>query len=234
MATNHYRAIFFDAGGTLFYPHPSVGAIYAKVAAGHGANVEAGRIDKVFKAEFGKRDKLGAERAHASEKNEKEWWRSLVRDVFRQVGDVQGFDDFFEELYDLFASHEVWRVFPDVIPALESLREGPFIFGIVSNWDSRLPAICSGMGVEKYFDFILASAMVKAAKPGKKIFEHALERAGVLPHEALHVGDSLEDDYRGAQKAGLDALLVNRSGVYSAETKTIRSLTELSELVGVA
>ena len=30
------RAVFFDAGGTLLYPHPSVGEVYSRVAAEHG------------------------------------------------------------------------------------------------------------------------------------------------------------------------------------------------------
>ena len=42
------QVIFFDAGGTLFRPYPSVGAVYAKVAAKHGVQVDAGTSTKPF------------------------------------------------------------------------------------------------------------------------------------------------------------------------------------------
>jgi putative hydrolase of the HAD superfamily len=152
----------------------------------------------------------------------------LVREVFSQEGPIENFEAFFEELYDRFASPDTWRPFPDTLPTLEELKKRGKILGIVSNWDSRLFGICKGLDLERYLDFVLASAVVGAAKPSPKIFEEALRQARVSPEEALHVGDSLEDDVLGAQQAGIHAVLLDRKGGRCLEAQTSSDLQFLS------
>ena len=55
------KAVFFDAGGTLFRPYPSVGEIYAETALRHGLAVEAGRAEAAFQAKWHERDGRAAE-----------------------------------------------------------------------------------------------------------------------------------------------------------------------------
>ncbi len=211
----------------MFSPNPSVGNLYAKVAAKFGMNVDAEKMEQLFREEFSKRDKEAALKAHSTEKNEKEWWRKLVFDIFSKVTNLRSFDQFFEELYDLFASHEAWRLYADVVPTLEELKKRNCTLGIVSNWDSRLFSICEGMGINHYFDFILASAVVGWAKPNPKIFEEALLRARAKPENAVHIGDSLENDVLGAKNAGVDSFLILRNGKSIETANVIHSLQEL-------
>jgi putative hydrolase of the HAD superfamily len=49
--------------------------------------------------------------------------------------------------------------------------------------------------------------------------------------EALHVGDSLRDDYEGARAAGLHALLLDRKNQHGDVAERIASLAELPERV---
>ncbi len=226
-----YRALFFDAGGTLFCPHPSVGHIYATVAAKYGAKVNEHEVEQIFRQEFGKRDKEIALKAHASEKNEKEWWRELVRFVFSRFAPIEHFDEFFEDLYDVFARPEAWKLYPEVIPMLIELKKRPLVLGIVSNWDSRLFSICEGTGIKKYFDFILASAVVGSAKPDSGIFNEALKQAGVSANQAMHVGDSIDNDFFGAKKAGVDALFISRNGHGAEGVRAIHSLEEVVSFI---
>lgn len=222
-----YRAIFFDAGGTLLKPHPSVGKIYAQTARRYGMRVDADRVDRIFRFEFSKRDKLSSTRAHSSEKNEREWWKVLVRDVFRQVTAPRNFDLFFDDLYDLFATARVWKLYPEARRTLRALKKKRLVLGIVSNWDRRLFSICKEMRLDRYFQFILASAVVGSAKPNRLIFEKALALSRVAPHEALHVGDSVENDVEGARRAGIDALLVDRGG------RKVRGVHVIPSLEGI-
>ena len=53
---------------------------------------------------------------------------------------------------------------------------------------------------------------MRAYKPHRLVFEHALSRLGLAPHEVLHVGDSDVDDVKGAKEAGLSVAWVNRDG----------------------
>ena len=40
----NYDAVFFDAANTLLYPYPSVGAVYAEVAARYGVTTTADAV----------------------------------------------------------------------------------------------------------------------------------------------------------------------------------------------
>ena len=81
-------------------------------------------------------------------------------------------------------------------------------------------------------DGAASSAVVGHAKPAPAVFEAALEIAGVAPDEALHVGDSLDNDIEGARAAGIRAVLVDRSGgPRPAGVETVRSLEEVASLI---
>lgn len=215
------KAIFFDAGGTLFRPHPSVGKVYAEVARRYGLFLDAEELEAAFHRVWNNRDSYTPPSAKREEKG---WWKILVHELFSAFGEIKDFDAFFEELYDRFASPGTWRLFSDTLPALEALKKKGKILGIVSNWDDRLFGICEGLGVRPYFDFILASAVVGMHKPDPKIFREALKQAAVRPQEAIHVGDSLEDDILGARQAGIQAIFLDRKGNRSSEVPTIPTL----------
>lgn len=148
---------------------------------------------------------------------------------FPKLGRSRISTPFFDELYDRFVQPQVWRLFPDVFPVLQEAKKRKPTVGIVSNWDSRLFGICEGLGLSPYLDFILASAVVGAAKPNSKIFLAALRRAQVLPEEAVHVGDSLIDDIWGAERVGIRGILIDRSGSRSSKVVTISTLQFFSE-----
>ena len=225
------KVIFFDAGGTLFRPYPSVGEIYARVAKTHGVHVDAGQVEQTFHAQWHKRDGTASLSALSSEKIEREWWYALVRDVFGNLGAFDNFDAFFHELYDLFARAECWRLFEDTVPVLEELKGRNFRLGIISNWDHRLFSIVEQLGLSRYFERVTASAVVGSAKPGKKIFEAALAAMKASATESLHVGDSLEDDFHGASRAGLSAVLLDRHRkAYNGVTR-IETLHDLPALL---
>ncbi len=76
------RVIFFDAGGTLFRPFPSVGEIYARVARDHGVPVDAAHVEKIFHEKWHERNGMVTLAGLSSEKIERTWWFALVRDVF--------------------------------------------------------------------------------------------------------------------------------------------------------
>ena len=53
------------------------------------------------------------------------------------------------------------------------------------------------------FEFILATSEYLFRKPNKRIFQLALEKAGLKPEEAWYIGDQYECDIVGATGAGL-------------------------------
>ena len=104
---------------------------------------------------------------------------------------------------------------------------------VVSNWDASLHERLAETGLAVLVDGALASAEVGAAKPEGAIFSAALELAGSAPHEAWHVGDTIEADVAGARDAGLTPVLIDRAGTAEAPpgVPVIAALTELLPLV---
>jgi 2-haloalkanoic acid dehalogenase type II len=122
------------------------------------------------------------------------------------------------------------RVFPDAPPALRALRARGLRLVVVSNWDSSLPEWLERTGLAELVDGVVSSAVVGAEKPSPRIFEVALDLAGVARGEALHVGDSMATDVGGARAAGVRAVLIARGGGAPEGVQAIRSLEELPSL----
>ena len=121
--------------------------------------------------------------------------------------------------------------YPDARPALAALAERGDRLLIVSNWDCSLPEWLAPAGLLEHVERVVTSAEVGVAKPGRGIFEQALEAAGAPASAAVHVGDSLDNDVAGARAVGIRAILVQRDGGAPAGVDTIRSLTELPALL---
>ena len=219
MPLKPFDAIFFDAGGTLLYPHPSVGEIYERVARAYGSSACAADLDRAFRKVWFERDGMGSLESHSDEAKERRWWYETVQQVFTACGGINRFDEFFHELYDLFARPEVWRLYPETLEVIRELRRRKVCVAIVSNWDSRLFRLCDEFGLTEHFDFILASAVFGAAKPSPRIFEEALRRAGIRAEKAVHIGDSLADDIAGARRLGIHSVLIDRGGHYRKSDK---------------
>jgi putative hydrolase of the HAD superfamily len=91
---------------------------------------------------------------------------------------------------------------PSVPEAVTELAAMGLRLGVVSNWDVALTGYLEELGLREHFTAIVTSAEAGAPKPDPRIFELALERLGVAPERALHVGDA-EADELGARAAGM-------------------------------
>ena len=105
-----------------------------------------------------------------------------------------------------------FEAYEDAAPALAELRARGLRLVVVSNWDCSLPEVLERIGLLPLVDAVISSAVVGVAKPGRAIFDAALAAAGCRAAEAAHVGDSLDNDVRGARAAGIRPLLLARDG----------------------
>ena len=216
------QAVTFDVGGTLIEPWPSVGHIYAKVAANHGiANLSSDELQQRFVAAFRRR----ARSIHSATE-----WAEIVDETFVGLVVEPPSRTFFPELYERFAQAGAWRIYPDVEPALAALAGRGLKLGVVSNWDDRLRPLLEALDLTRSLGTIVVSCEVGANKPAPAIFRKAVEQLGVPPHAILHVGDSFEMDVQGARTAGLKAVQIKRQ-IHAAQSGEITSLGDLLLLV---
>ena len=212
------KAITFDVGGTLIEPWPSVGHVYAEVAARHGLkDISAERLNHRFKSAW---------RARRSFEYSRTAWGELVDEVFGDLVPESPSKTFFPDLYDRFAEPDVWRVFDDVIPALDALASRDIRLGIISNWDERLRGLLRGLQLDQYFEAFAISCEVGFPKPSPVIFEQAAAKLGLRADAILHIGDSFEMDIEGARAAGFHALQIHRTASRPNDA-VLRSLGEL-------
>jgi putative hydrolase of the HAD superfamily len=107
-----------------------------------------------------------------------------------------------ESFVDAFMSSIRFEAVPGALEALVSLRARGLELALVSNWDIGLAEHVGRLGADGLFSTVVTSAEVGAAKPDPGAFRLALERLGVEPGRALHVGDESEDE-QGALAAGM-------------------------------
>ena len=116
----------------------------------------------------------------------------------------------------------------------------------LSNAGSDLLGFLDQLGLLGLFDFTVVSAIEGTKKPDRRIYERALERAGVRPGEAVHVGDMYLEDVLGARSAGVRPLLIDRGSLamfpnhpesanHTARSfDIVRDLSEVLTAVGVS
>jgi putative hydrolase of the HAD superfamily len=212
------QAVTFDVGGTLIEPWPSVGHLYAEVAARHGwpgLSVEV--LNRQFSAAWCALKDFNYSRSA---------WADLVAAAFRGLVDRPPGRAFFLELYDRFSEPDAWHIFDDVLPALDGLAARDLKLGVISNWDRRLRPLLRRLKLHDYFDVVVVSSDAGIPKPSPHIFEQAARKLALPPAAILHVGDSPEMDVEGARAAGMRAVLLRRKArvVGPDEIKTLRDL----------
>jgi len=224
------RTVTFDAGGTLLYPHPSVGEIYAQVMRRHGLDHAPADLEAGFRKVWRTVQRSGKEGV-VSENSELEWWRRVVCAILDELGHPENFDALFDELWTSFGDAGHWRLHDGGCEILQILSESGFRLGILSNWDSRLRTVLDGIGLTAFFDHIVISAEVGFEKPSTEIFRHTEDVFGVAPEAIVHIGDSLHHDVQGAAAAGWRPVYVDHSGEPHDGVESIESLMELCELL---
>lgn len=130
-------------------------------------------------------------------------------------------------------SYDNFSIYPDVRPCLERLHAAGLRIALLSNTNRDLEAIVEHFGLRGLIDATVSSAQVGHVKPSPRIFVAVLEVLRVQAGETVMVGDSFEEDVRGALAAGLGAILLDRHSRAPLGCPTITSLTELPAALGL-
>ncbi len=123
--------------------------------------------------------------------------------------------------------------YPESAAVLRRLKALGLQLYVVSNWDILLAEVLEALGWMRYFDGIVASALLGAEKPDPRPFQEALRISGVRKERVVHVGNDPVADIRGAAAAGIETILVDREGDIQGPEATfvIPDLNGLEEIV---
>ncbi|GIY35646.1 haloacid dehalogenase-like hydrolase domain-containing protein 3 [Caerostris darwini] len=215
---NHcFKLCTFDVTNTLLKFQSSVGEQYAEIGKIYGVERDPNQISKSFRHHWKIMNTNHPNYGKNTGLSSHEWWKEIVRQTFivesnelttNQLNSISG------HLYNLYKSNICWKVEDGAETLLKHLKKKDIKLGVISNFDERLDCVLKSNGLKPYFDFILASYLVRAAKPSREIFDLALNQsASINASQALHIGDNVKLDYFAAKHAGWNALLLTKSNI---------------------
>jgi putative hydrolase of the HAD superfamily len=226
LSEGQIKAVLFDLGGTLI-------------------NIDSSKDPHVMKRILGD---CGVNRS--LEDVSREWVKSWERLNFREMAKL--LDEFWVQmdaqvLRDLrvelnveklarFITSHWWdyakvSLYPDAQEMLPRLKKKGLKIGLVTNGlQSDTSRILPKVGLQGFFDVVVVVDTLRKMKPDAEVFRYALEKMNATAAEALFVGDDMEADYKGAQRCGLSAFLIDREGkVQDESVNRISSLEDLLE-----
>ena len=235
------RAISLDAMGTLIGLRGNPAGIYFEVLRdlGHDGNKissllkEEGIFRRYWK-EAEKRLPAGfieerVDRFQHLKESPFAFWGLLFQVMFEDLQlEKKELIPAVEAAYRKFTDPGFWVVEPTFRDLVDFLKGRNIKLFVTSNWDFRLPGILQNLGIDSCFKQIITSALVGFEKPSAKIFQYLVSAAQCEAPQILHVGDRLEDDFNGAQAAGLKAVLY---GSNRQEDKKYQSIPQVHSLI---
>ena len=218
MERDDVHAVFFDAGYTLLCMDPPQETLFLRTCDELDVAIDTSKVANAVRHA----NELLAPRAPAREavpyspQRVDAFWIDYHRAVLAGCAIDPAAERRAEAVYRRFTAALGWRVYDDVRPSLNALRQRGIALGVISNWTGDLEDVLRRIDLHDPFDFVIDSAHFGHEKPHPEIFAEAVRRAGVPAAAAMHIGDSIEHDVDGARRAGLRAVLIDRKGDHAA------------------
>jgi putative hydrolase of the HAD superfamily len=190
--------VFLDIGGPIYSDEPYRLAIRDAMR-----EMGAGFSDEEYEAEY--------EACRAAQQGS--FKRRLARRFLGDGADMR-------ELVRL--ASQKWQYAPDslyddVRPALEQLSSR-YHLGVIANQQSTVRAALERDGLAGFIEAWAVSDDVGVDKPDPRIFEHALEVAGVAAERSAMAGDRLDYDVEPAKRIGMRTVWVLRGEAPASPT----------------
>jgi putative hydrolase of the HAD superfamily len=99
---------------------------------------------------------------------------------------------------------------PNATRVLKEIKQSKVV-GLITNFDHppHIYKLIEENGLEPLLDVVIISGEVELKKPDAGIFQIALEKTGLKPHEIVYIGDT-EEDVTGAQAASVVPIRIQR------------------------
>lgn len=143
-----------------------------------------------------------------------------------------------QRLQDAFDADRLaaFDFYPGIVEFLAEAREY-FKLVVITNGPeySQVPKV-EAVKLADHVDHILIGGQEPEQKPAASIFYKALSLAGCEAHEAIHVGDSLAADIKGAHNSGITSVWIQHQQPLDAELgldphHTVLHPSEVPELI---
>lgn len=222
--------IFFDVDDTLIEWTVSWREVFTVAAREIGVEVSRERAWQVLENAFGTYYNQYLAQ-YAASGDELAFWRAYDGRILSDL-DVpeRHLSRATERVIELLKGPQAVRLYGEVPEVLRALSDRGMRLGIVTGRPKAKPDL-GALGVDHYFDPVIDAFSVGSSKSAGHMFHVAAQAAAEAGLPAWHVGDSYKDDVLGAQAAGMNAVLINRSG--EPKTAGCPCISDMRELVAI-
>ncbi len=207
-----YTAVFFDAGGTLWYARKTVVEVWHEVLAAQGMEISIEQIDDAWQTmqpmRQGQVDAFETSGTPTSLAGVQEY---LDQFNSKFLGELKIMDEDATLVGRVHRGFENNRfLYPETADVLKELQGKGYRLAIVSNGYEQ-EQTAANLGIASYFDTIIGSFYVGFRKPMPEIYHMALDRLGIGPEQAIMVGDHWGADVEGPERVGIKGVHLHQS-----------------------
>ena len=127
------------------------------------------------------------------------------------------------------------NLFADTFEILDYLKAKNYPMHLITNgFEKTQMAKLDNSGIRPYFTHIITSEAAGIMKPHVAIFEFAMQQTGATATSSIMIGDTLDADIEGGNRAGIDTVFFNPNHDPVDKiipTFTIHNLSELRKLL---
>jgi FMN phosphatase YigB (HAD superfamily) len=229
-----FHAVFFDVGETLVHVDPSFADLFVTVLAGAGherSEEEVREASAHIYTRFSEAARDGSMWTTSPERS-RGFWTSVYERMLGELRIPDG-DGLAAILYREFTRMDNYVLFDDVRPTIGALRKTGLLLGVVSNFEAWLEDWFGVHELVESFPVRVISGIEGIEKPDERIFQLALDRAGVDATDSVYVGDNPEFDVDPPAALGMFPVLVDRRDRFpdhdGARVRDLRDLLALLE-----
>lgn len=220
---NTMKAILFDLDNTLTHRNDSI-RVYADAFISHYANAFKNPVDAQWVADKMIKIDKGGYGGHDARCD-------MLKKLDIWLNHSPTPEQLFEHWFSSFSHHPV--PMPALQETLNELKTAGHKLGVITNGKSggqrdKIRAL----GIEHYFDCIVASGDIDIKKPDPRIFATALNQLGCEPQDAIFVGDHPINDYAGAKAVGMTPIWLSGFMEWPTDQEMpIRRIDDLADVV---
>ncbi len=216
------KAIFFDAGGTIVFPDPTL-TLAPLLERGIFPSQE-----QLYAAEGEAKHRLDEAHTHGISSVDASYWDFYYAALLQQLR----LEDAALRTALVAATRRGmnWRYTrPRTREVLQQLH-ARFRMGVISNSDGSVARLLDEVGLHGCFDSITDSHHCGCEKPDPRIFQAAMDSLDATGDTSLYVGDIYSVDYLGARGCGMRAVLMDPAGAYAKTAyPRVESLEQLEQ-----
>jgi HAD superfamily hydrolase (TIGR01549 family) len=220
------KAVILDFGGTLVdgdidYQEYHKALLRYLNGLGYGVNLE----------EINSALRLALRRLNSIRSKGKEQTFEEVYELFLRNLSIPGSFEILSGIHDIFKKHYESNFLHCTEDVLKELSD-KYLVALLSNTMSDKPYdLLREADLMKYFDVVVCSRDLGIRKPNPEIFRYVLDKLCVSPEEAVHVGDNIEADMKGAIGVGITGIWIKVPGVEPWHGYAIGSICDLPNLL---